>query len=159
MEQLIAIISNMEGFVKRTHFYTKSWLFAFKILLKKLFLYKDQIFVTTDLILNKNFLQILLKISVAKKKADVLAKEKNCWVYNMVQQMISENFLLNMRNSILKKIFLILIFWEILISDKNRDNGEFLSLFFPYFKSKASSQDFSSNELEVDFPSDLVIFN
>ena len=100
MEQLIAIISNMEGFVKRTHFYTKSWLFAFKILLKKLFLYKDQIFVTTDIILNKNFLQILLKISVAKK-ADVLAKEKNCWVYNMVKQMISETFLLNMRNSIL----------------------------------------------------------
>ena len=33
------------------------------------------------------------------------------------------------------------------------------SIFFPYFESKVCSQDYSTNELKVDFLSDLVIFN
>ena len=71
-----------------------------------------------------------------------------------------------MRNSILnkvhKKIFLkdslkILIFWKILNFDKNRDNGNVFH-FFPNFKSKVCSQDFTTNKLGVDFLSDLIIF-
>ena len=57
----------------------------------------------------------------------------------------------------LKDFMNILIFLKILNFDKNRDNGKVFRFFFPDFKSKACSPDFSTNELDVDFLSDLVI--
>ena len=39
---------------------------------------------------------------------------------------------------------------------KNRDNEKVFH-FLPFFKSKVCSQDFSTNKLEVNFQSDLVI--
>ena len=42
--------------------------------------------------------------------------------------------------------------------DKNRDNEKVFQFFFPNFKYKVCSQDFSSTELGVNFSSDLVIF-
>ena len=40
---------------------------------------------------------------------------------------------------------------------KNLEYEKFTN-FFPNFKAKVCSQDFSENEQEVDFPSDLLIF-
>lgn len=56
----------------------------------------------------------------------------------------------------MKDFIKILFFWKILTFDKNRDNEKIFKSFFPNFKSKVCSQDFSTNELEVDFTSDLV---
>ena len=58
---------------------------------------------------------------------------------------------------VFKDFIKILIFWKIFYFYKNRDSEKVFH-FFPNFKSKVCSQDFSTNELEVDFLSDLVIF-
>ena len=58
---------------------------------------------------------------------------------------------------VLKKFYQNFFFEKSLILIKNRDNVKVCN-FFPNFKSKMCSQGFSTNELEVDFLTDLVIF-
>ena len=67
--------------------------------------------------------------------------------------MASKDFLLK----VLKRFYQNFNFLKILNFDNNSDNEKFFH-FFPNFKSKVCSQDFSKNELDVDFLSDLVIF-
>ena len=60
----------------------------------------------------------------------------------------------------MKDFIKILIYRKILNFDKNRENGKVFHFFskLDYFKSKVCFEDFSTNELEVDFVPDLVIF-
>ena len=75
------------------------------------------------------------------------------WLINDKNEMANKDFLLK----VLKRFYQNFNFWKILNFDKNRDNEKVFH-FFPNFKSKVCSQDFSKNEQEVDFLSDLVIF-
>ena len=69
-------------------------------------------------------------------------------------KMVNNDFLLK----VFERFYENFNFLKNLEFSENRDKGKIFEFFFPNFKSKVCSQDFSANELEVDFLSDLVIF-